>query len=924
MLRSAYVGSAVISLAASFASPARAQCLDFAAGFTTPGVVGPAATSTDPVNIDGRVLASALFDDGTGEALYVCGRFRFGGEVSARSIARWDGTGWSAVGGAFPDQFPALVVSALVVYDDGNGPALYAGGNMTTQSPLFIGGVMKWDGTSWSIVGGGMHMGSTSNEVTALAVYDSGAGPELYAGGRFSQAGGVPVANIAKWNGSAWSAVGSGIPAGSITPVNAMLAFDDGSGAQLYVGGGFASAGGAPNTSGLARWDGSAWSGFSPFTGNGVNCMAIYDDDSGPALFIGGTFSSGSGVQGIAKWDGSSFTTMNGPFATIQALGVFDDGSGHGRELYAGGTWNSTAFGVAAKGIVRYDGTSWRDVGPGLGLGFTDGQSTEVHTIRKFGESLYVGGLFGNAGTLAVNDIASWDGASWSALGSGEGIGGDVHALTLHDDGSGPALYAAGRFRTAGSTPVSHIAKWDGSGWARVGSQNFYSNTTPFTVLASFDDGSGPQLFAGGDIGFPFGSTYNLARFDGTNWSGVGGVPDFVRALAVYDPPGATDPTLYIAGEFGEVLRWNGAGTSLVAITNGSIEAMAVYDDLSGSGPKLFIGGPFTTVDGVPASGAAAFDGTNWTAPAGGTGSPVYAFAVYHDGTGGPSLYAAVGSSLRRWNGSTWTVVGDANLNGVIDALAVSGDGTSNRPSLYVGGLFTSIGGVSAQNLARWNGSAWSAVVGAADGRVRALCAFRDNTDSASDLYVGGEFEVLDGLPTRAVAKYVGCTGPGTSYCFADGTLATACPCAAPFVVPSPQGSAFGGCASSFNPHGGSLTAVGATNPDTVTLHATGLTPAGFTVFIKSDALSGGFASHDGVRCTGGAFVRFGSQNAVNGTARYPNPSLGLTLPLSVVGSTPPGSGLAAYYQPFYRNVTANFCNAGTINFTNTYGVNWN
>jgi hypothetical protein len=41
-------------------------------------------------------------------------------------------------------------------------------------------------------------------------------------------------------------------------------------------------------------------------------------------------------------------------------------------------------------------------------------------------------------------------------------MGSGVGALTVFDDGSGPALYAGGTFVTAGGVTVSRIAKWDG------------------------------------------------------------------------------------------------------------------------------------------------------------------------------------------------------------------------------------------------------------------------------------------------------------------------------------------------------------------------------------------------------------------------------------------------------------------------------
>ena len=72
----------------------------------------------------------------------------------------------------------------------------------------------------------------------------------------------------------------------------------------------------------------------------------------------------------------------------------------------------------------------------------------------------------------------------------GAGTNADVLALTIFDDGSGPALYAGGRF----ITPSFRIARWDGTTWSPLG-----TGTNAIVVaLSLFDDGSGPALFAGG------------------------------------------------------------------------------------------------------------------------------------------------------------------------------------------------------------------------------------------------------------------------------------------------------------------------------------------------------------------------------------------------------------------------------------------
>jgi hypothetical protein len=81
-----------------------------------------------------------------------------------------------------------------------------------------------------------MSVGNGVNDrVYSLGVYDDGAGPALYAGGSFTTAGGLPANRIAKWDGSSWSALGSGMS----SDVYATSAFDHGSGPFLFAGGAF-------------------------------------------------------------------------------------------------------------------------------------------------------------------------------------------------------------------------------------------------------------------------------------------------------------------------------------------------------------------------------------------------------------------------------------------------------------------------------------------------------------------------------------------------------------------------------------------------------------------------------------------------------------------------------------------------------------
>lgn len=130
------------------------------------------------------------------------------------------------------DAFGLAVTGGFVfaVAVDGNGN-LYAGGWFYTAGGVPANHIAKWDGSAWSPLGSGMN-----GMIYALAVDGSG---HLYAGGSFYTAGGAPANNIAKWDGSACWPLGSGMNGGVFA-----LAVD-GSG-NLYAWGGFYNAGGVP------------------------------------------------------------------------------------------------------------------------------------------------------------------------------------------------------------------------------------------------------------------------------------------------------------------------------------------------------------------------------------------------------------------------------------------------------------------------------------------------------------------------------------------------------------------------------------------------------------------------------------------------------------------------------------------------------
>ncbi len=110
------------------------------------------------------------------------------------------------------------IVFALAVYDSN----LIVAGQFTAAGVVSAGRIASWDGTSWSALGTGMN-----SNVYALTVYDS----QLIAGGFFSTAGGVTTAGIASWDGTSWSNLGSGVS----SFVSALTVYDN----KLVAGGDF-------------------------------------------------------------------------------------------------------------------------------------------------------------------------------------------------------------------------------------------------------------------------------------------------------------------------------------------------------------------------------------------------------------------------------------------------------------------------------------------------------------------------------------------------------------------------------------------------------------------------------------------------------------------------------------------------------------
>ena len=740
------------------------------------------------------VFAEKAFDDGSGPALFVGGEFSLAGSAAAARIARWNGTSFSPVGGGMSGGTTVSSVTpsvrSLAVFDDGTGAKLYAAGNFTTAGGTACSNIAVWTGSTWQPLGGG-----TDGPILAMAVYnDPVQGPGLYVGGKFATAGGVLCNNIARWNGTAWSALSTGITFPgfqSLSIVRSLVVHTHLGQTDLYVGGQFSQAGAAVAIS-LARWNGSA---FSMVGGIGVfatvTTMASYDDGSGPALFAGGSpISPGiAQVSGLARYNGGwaalaplPSNAAGVPYQVPYSLRVLN--LGVGPKLYCGG----------ASVLCAWDGAtaSWSALGGGLRYA---GGNTQVAALEAFdagqGPMLYAGGsisgIQGPVSDTAFN-IVRWNSTEFELFGT-PGLDAQVSALTVFDDGTGPAVHAGGHFIDIGNQAFNHVAKWTGLGWQTLGSgvtslNTAFGSAPRVRALCRFDDGSGPALYAAGEFDTADGLPANdIAKWNGTNWTALGsGITGTVYSLAVHDD--GSGPALYVGGQFtlaggvaaNSIAKWTGSawsavgqgfnGTSQSAAATPICYALASVD--LGAGAQLFAGGDFISSGLVVLNNVARWNGAAWVGLGTGTqtsfGSPsairTLLGADLGSGTqlvaGGnfPQIGGASCNGLARWNGASWTALSTGIQSGPaqINALAMHDNGTG--PELYATGSFA-IAGLNSVNVGRYDGAVWTSMssgLSGGSGGGFALCSLVG--PNGPGLYAGGAFLWANGTPSAYMARW--------------------------------------------------------------------------------------------------------------------------------------------------------------------------
>jgi hypothetical protein len=352
---------------------------------------------------------------------------------------------------------------------------------------------------------------STLGRVNALFVYNN----DLYVGGGFKIAGHINAINAAKWNGSTWSAVDTNTTNNTLYLI--YNAFTDYNGTLYAIGQNGVNAS-------ILKYIGNNWQVIGTGacshsnSGNGY-ALASYNGK----LYAGGRFDTinGVGCNGIAQWDGTSWSPVLGPTdsfgtnTTINALNVINN------TLYAGGNFTSNKH----NNFAAWDGTSWTGVGGGV-----DGGT--VTSIVEYSGNIYIGGY-----NISLSDslyftslVQKWNGTKWSDV--NKGFVTDVYAMQVYNGN----LVIGGEHNTASVPGSKVLGIFNGDSmaiWPNVFSQ--------------------PQapLHSSGDLGSVYSfAIYNNILYMGGYFNALGPIPynsivEFTNPVGIDEVSTHTGVSLY-------------------------------------------------------------------------------------------------------------------------------------------------------------------------------------------------------------------------------------------------------------------------------------------------------------------------------------------------------------------------------------------
>jgi hypothetical protein len=457
--------------------------------------------------------------------VYAAGAFT--NAASHAYVAKFNGSTWSELGGINAlntfGQIETLAIDAT-----GN---VYAGGDFSLLASS-IRFVAKFNGSTWSEVGAGAGALNANDAISKIVIAGNG---DLFATGEFSNS--INFRYVAWWKSStnAWTEAGLG-GVGTLSATGTFHSLIALSPNEVYATGNVQLGNGHRS---VLKWNGLVWRDLglnAPFEIN-----VIKRDNLGN-LYAAGDFANGGnpfgGKRYVAKWDGNSWTELGG-FNSLNANGaIYDMVIDAQNNVYVAGDFTN------ANGkyyVAKFNGSTWSEVGSGANALNANGRILTMD-IDAAG-NIYAGGYFSNDFSVFTCNVLKWNGTTWSEVGPHNAVGADFIKDILV---VGSNLYVVGNGISINGVPA--IIKWNGSTWTKFTEPTgiFSSGDGSPGVLEA--DAAG-NIYVSGS--FLINGYRGIMKFDGTNWGQVGVGPAALNTIGIpHDIAIDNTNTIYTAGSF--------------------------------------------------------------------------------------------------------------------------------------------------------------------------------------------------------------------------------------------------------------------------------------------------------------------------------------------------------------------------------------
>jgi len=343
-----------------------------------------------------RFVSGPLYNDTTTGLLFISGANRFNGTDTLDGFFTWDGTEFVSLGKGRSDCGnvgcgPALF---LVRYND---DIYFSGPGLEKIDTVTLRGIGRWDGLQWSA--GLLGLNEAVSATPFLDGYYLHEG-NLYASGAFRTANGDTCNSVAYWDGTKWTGLdfpGDGFSQ-SVPRVHNILFYKG----ELYVAGNFYVFLDGEWIADIARYDGSQWHAVGGSIKGGLADIwdaIVYKDE----LYVCGYFRKADGNVGnkIMRWDGEQWKEVGegvcSPSASARNMLIYND------KLLLGGIFDCVDNGLPVSNIAAWDGERWCSFGNSV-------FDNSISAMAKYQGTLYIGGGFTEIDGQPVKYFAKWVG----------------------------------------------------------------------------------------------------------------------------------------------------------------------------------------------------------------------------------------------------------------------------------------------------------------------------------------------------------------------------------------------------------------------------------------------------------------------------------------------------------------------------------